>query len=105
MKYIDRDELVTSTSTERRRRDRRKAQATCQRCAGTLRLVGQPGYGVQILKCEACGNMDRRLPTNRREFWAEPVGRFWTRPLVLALELLAILAIAAAVAVALRGAP
>lgn len=91
-----------------RRRDRRKARAVCQRCAGTLRLVGQPGLGVQILKCEACGNMDRRLPLERRVIPSELVGgpaAGWPRPLVLVLELVALAAIAAATVIALRGTP
>ena len=88
-----------------RRRQRRRRPHVCQRCGGLFRLVGQPGLGVQLFKCPACGIMDRRLPSERRVIPSElvggPVRRFWTRPVVVALELLALVAIAAAAAIAL----
>lgn len=50
-----------------RRRRRRSGLWTCQHgCGEVLRAVGTTDVGVQILKCPACGRMDRRLPVERR---------------------------------------
>jgi hypothetical protein len=68
-----------------------------------LHVVGQAGIGCQIFKCPTCGNMDRRLPAERRVI-PDDLGRpsRASSNVVLALELLAVLAIAAAAAIALR---
>jgi hypothetical protein len=56
---------------ERRDAIERRGVWRCPTCDGReMRIVGSRAIGVQIRKCAECGNMDPRLPNERRRPWS-----------------------------------